>query len=63
MYVGLIAMTLGIGLLADNLWMLMLLPIAIVVLTIFVIKREERYLTDAFGDSYRGYQARVRRWL
>lgn len=63
MYVGLIAMTLGVGLLADNLWMLMLLPAAIVFLTLLVIRREERYLTDAFGDSYRNYQACVRRWL
>ncbi|MCR9201139.1 MAG: isoprenylcysteine carboxylmethyltransferase family protein [Planctomycetaceae bacterium] len=63
MYVGLTAMTLGVSLLADNLWMLMLLPVAIVVLTRFVIEREERYLTDAFGDSYRHYQACVRRWL
>ena len=63
MYVALTAMTLGVGLMADNLWMLMLLPVVLVVLTKFVIQREENYLADAFGKSYRAYQTRVRRWL
>jgi protein-S-isoprenylcysteine O-methyltransferase Ste14 len=28
-----------------------------------VIDREERYLTERFGDSCREYQLGVRRWL
>ena len=63
MYVALTAMTFGIGLLADNIWILLLLPIALVALTKLVIQREEHYLAEAFGESYRNYQLRVRRWL
>ena len=63
MYVALTAIASGVALLADNLWMLLLLPIVLCVLTRFVIQREEHYLATAFGDSYLSYQARVRRWL
>ena len=63
MYVALTAMTLGVSLLADNLWMLVLLPVVLIVLTRFVIQREENYLASEFGKSYLAYQTRVRRWL
>ena len=63
MYVALTAIASGVALLADNLWMLLLLPVVLCVLTRFVIQREEHYLATAFGDSYLSYQARVRRWL
>jgi protein-S-isoprenylcysteine O-methyltransferase Ste14 len=36
---------------------------ALVVMRFGVIAREERYLTAKFGDTYRRYTHRVRRWL
>jgi len=33
------------------------------VVHIGVIRREERYLARLFGDDYRAYTERVRRWL
>lgn len=54
--------------LASSLWMgstfaYLLLPLVLIVLTYGVIKREERYLEAKFGDEYRAYRARVRRWI
>lgn len=63
MYVGLAVLYLGITLWVDSLWPLLFLPIALFTIQRFVIAREERYLEAKFGDQYRGYKARVRRWL
>jgi hypothetical protein len=40
-----------------------LLPLALIVIQTQVIAREERYLEAKFGDEYRRYKAKVRRWL
>ncbi|MBU3055576.1 methyltransferase family protein [Pseudomonas indica] len=53
----------GIGLLLANLWPWLLLPLLIVCMNRGVIRYEESLLTRLFGDAYRAYQARVRRWL
>ena len=63
MYVGLAALYLGVTLWVDSLWPILFLPIALFTIQRFVIAREERYLEAKFGDQYRGYKARVRRWL
>jgi protein-S-isoprenylcysteine O-methyltransferase Ste14 len=53
----------GIGIAADSQWILILaLPLAIA-LRYGVVAREEAYLERRFGDAYRDYKARVRRWL
>ena len=63
MYLGFVFMTLGIALLANWLWLLLLVPVVMVVIRRTVIDREERYLEMKFGDAYLQYKARVRRWL
>lgn len=40
-----------------------LLPLVLIVIQTQVIAREERYLEAKFGDEYRRYKAKVRRWL
>ena len=42
--------------------LIMTLPLAIAI-RYGVVAREEAYLERRFGDSYRDYKARVRRWL
>jgi len=59
MFLGLIGLTVAL----DNLWLLlMLVPFAIVI-RYGVVAREEAYLERKFGEVYRGYRSRVRRWL
>lgn len=53
----------GFGLVIGTLWVFPALSLALLVLHHGVIFREERYLTRKFGDMYRQYRARVRRWL
>jgi protein-S-isoprenylcysteine O-methyltransferase Ste14 len=44
-------------------WALAFLPAVLVIVDRFVIAREEPYLERKFGQAYRDYKARVRRWL
>ncbi|MFB8831121.1 methyltransferase family protein [Azotobacter sp. CWF10] len=53
----------GIALLLASLWPWLLLPVLIVFMNRTVIRHEEALLTELFGDAYRAYQARVRRWI
>jgi protein-S-isoprenylcysteine O-methyltransferase Ste14 len=62
-YVGMFLLYAGIGIAARSPWVLLLaLPLAIA-LRYGVVAREESYLERRFGDAYRDYKARVRRWL
>jgi protein-S-isoprenylcysteine O-methyltransferase Ste14 len=63
MYVGLTAVYGGVAILRNAAWPLVLLPVVLTALWFLVIRREERYLTHAFGEEYIRYQQRVRRWL
>jgi protein-S-isoprenylcysteine O-methyltransferase Ste14 len=62
-YVCFLLLQAGIGLLMSNLWVLLLVPVAVLVLTKFVIAREEAYLERTFGDAYLNFKQSVRRWL
>lgn len=63
MYLGMTLLYAGVALLFDLPWALLLLPLVLVVIRTQVVAREERYLEARFGDEYRAYRARVRRWL
>jgi protein-S-isoprenylcysteine O-methyltransferase Ste14 len=63
MYLGMTILYIGGGLLLDTLWAFMLLPVVVMIIDHAVIRREERYLSSAFGAAYDAYRARVRRWL
>lgn len=61
LYMGLTLIYAGIALLANALWVLLLLPVVLAVMIYGVIKREEQYLERKFGEQYLSYKARVRR--
>jgi protein-S-isoprenylcysteine O-methyltransferase Ste14 len=62
-YLGMFLVYGGIGVAARSPWTLILtLPLAITI-RYGVVAREEAYLERRFGDAYRDYKSRVRRWL
>ena len=63
MYVAFTLLYAGIALWMNTVWPFIVLPVVLVVMQFFVIHREERYLDRKFGDEYRAYRARVRRWI
>jgi len=62
-YVGLTAIYLGLGVAFDSPWVVALAVPVLAAMRYGVIAREEAYLERKFGDAYRSYKARVRRWL
>ena len=63
LYVGLLAASAGVALLAGSLWALVALPLEWALLRWGAVVPEERYLAAKFGSTYADYSARVRRWL
>jgi protein-S-isoprenylcysteine O-methyltransferase Ste14 len=63
LYVGLLALSAGVALLAGSLWALIALPLEWALLRWGAIVPEEHYLAEKFGAAYADYTGRVRRWL
>lgn len=63
MYTGLSVLTAGLALIANTPWLLAALPFVWFALRRHVIDREEAYLERTFGEEYRAFKARTRRWL
>ena len=63
MYVSWVSIYLSIFFINRSLWLLLLLFVAILITHYLVIIREERVLRKTFGDQYKEYCARVRRYI
>ncbi|CAA9468084.1 MAG: hypothetical protein AVDCRST_MAG65-497 [uncultured Solirubrobacteraceae bacterium] len=63
MYVGFGLIHAGVALRRRETWPLLLLAPVLLAVDRIVIRREEPYLEGVFGDEYRRYRRRVRRWL
>lgn len=63
MYLGLLLCLVGAGLALGTTTPLLILPLFVLVMNMLFIRREEAILGRIFGDEYRAYRMRVRRWL
>jgi protein-S-isoprenylcysteine O-methyltransferase Ste14 len=63
LYVGLLALYLGLALLVPTFWGLAFFPAAVLLIFWGAIRPEERFLHERFGATYDDYARRVRRWL
>jgi protein-S-isoprenylcysteine O-methyltransferase Ste14 len=63
LYLGTTLVYLGLSVAAGSLWAIGLVVPLLWVINVGVVAREERYLERKFGDGYRAYKARVRRWV
>lgn len=62
-YVGDWFILAGVSLLLATAWPLVFAPLIWAMLRYGVIRHEEAHLEARFGDAYRNYRSRVRRWL
>ncbi len=63
MYLGMLMMLMGWALMLANPLGVAPLILFVIVITEWQIKPEERALEEKFGDDYRAYRDRVRRWV
>jgi protein-S-isoprenylcysteine O-methyltransferase Ste14 len=63
LYLGMTLVYLALGVAAGSFWAIGLLLPLLWVINTGVIAREEHYLERKFGDAYRAYKARARRWV
>ena len=63
MYLGLALILSGVALIDGTLGAFLPLPVFIAILHFRFIRAEERFLEGIFGEPYRAYRARVRRWV
>ena len=63
MYFGLLLILFSFGLYLLNLVSMFVLPIYVWFISKYQIMQEEEALYKVFGDDYKNYQGRVRRWI
>jgi protein-S-isoprenylcysteine O-methyltransferase Ste14 len=62
-YISLLLLYLSLSTLVGSVWMLMCVVTLFLLLDYGVVRREEQYLLQRFGDQYRSYMKAVRRWI
>ena len=63
LYLGLFIAFCGLAVATDKLWWLLLSPLLLSLTHYLLIAPEEAYLEKKFGDEYKAYKRKVRRWI
>jgi protein-S-isoprenylcysteine O-methyltransferase Ste14 len=63
MYLGALIAFFGLALATGNLWRLIALPLLFIGLEKLAVLPEENHLAARFGESWRDYAGRVKRWI
>lgn len=63
MYLGLVITLLGVWIVLGTLSPSFALVAFVLIIELWFIRGEERFLDEIFGEQYRSYKLRVRRWL
>jgi protein-S-isoprenylcysteine O-methyltransferase Ste14 len=53
----------GFAIFSNNIWVMILIPAGFFFLYLFLVKREEEFLSETFGTVYADYRARVPRFI
>jgi protein-S-isoprenylcysteine O-methyltransferase Ste14 len=63
MYLGVTILQIGLGIAVNNLWISALALPALTIIHFIAVLPEEKYLSEKFGEPYREYLTRVRRYV
>ena len=63
MYLGLVLILAGSAVFVGTLSPFFVIPVFVIIIQEGYIKHEEAFLEEIFGEAYRAYRTRVRRWL
>ena len=63
MYAGLTLAYTALAVVLNTWWPLLFLPLILFVMIRYVVEKEERHLSEKFGEEYEAYRRRVGRWF
>jgi protein-S-isoprenylcysteine O-methyltransferase Ste14 len=63
MYGGMFLLLLGIGICFRNIFSILIPVIFVVLMHFLFVLKEERLMSDVFGQAYLDYKTKVKRWL
>ncbi len=62
-YISLTLLYLGLGSVFNNVWIIALVIPVLLIMDLWIVRKEERHLEEIFGEEYLQYKSSVRRWL